>query len=143
MNKKILVFVFDGKEFLILHSKPHPKHGNGGWFTITGSVEAGESSIDAVKREIKEETNLKTPEILDLKWGSRYSWGGEDNLENNFFALVKRDKIVLNEEHDDFEWIGLEEFIKKINWDSDKEELKNVLQRAIKRELFFKKEKII
>jgi hypothetical protein len=36
----------------------------------------------------------------------------------------------------------LVDFIKKINWGLNKEELREVLQKALKRELFFKKEKI-
>ncbi len=143
MNKKILAFVCDGKEFLLLrNNSKDPSHGGDFWFTVTGSVEADESIEDAVRREVKEETNLNTSEILDLKWGSVYSWGGEDHLENNFLAFVKKEKVVLNEEHVDSEWLSLDEFIEKINWDLNKEELKKVLQKAIKRELFFKKEKI-
>jgi hypothetical protein len=42
----------------------------------------------------------------------------------------------------DFEWLNLEEFIEKIKWDLNKEELRKVLQKAIRKELFFKKEKI-
>ena len=119
-----------------------PAHGGDYWFTVTGSVEADESIEDAVRREVKEETNLKVSEILDLKWGSVYFWGGEDHSENNFLAFVKKEKVVLNEEHVDFEWLYLEDFIKKIKWDLKKDELKKILQKAIKREIFFKKEKL-
>lgn len=143
MNKKILAFVCDGKEFLLLrNNSKDPSHGGDFWFTVTGSVEQGETIEDAVRREVKEETNLNVFEILDLKWGSVYSWGGEDHSENNFLAFVKKEKVVLNEEHVDFEWLNLNDFIKKINWDLNKEELKQVLQKGIKRELYFKKEKI-
>lgn len=143
MNKKILAFIYDGKNFLLLrNNSKDPAHGGDFWFTVTGSVETGESIGDAVKREVKEETNLDISEILDLRWGSVYSWGGQDHSENNFLVFVKKEKIILNEEHVDFEWLDLNDFVKKINWVLDKEELKNVLQKAIKRKLFFKKEKI-
>jgi len=143
MNKKILAFVYDGEKFLLLRNdSKDPAHGGDYWFTVTGSVEAKESIEEAVKREVKEETNLDISEVFSLKWGLVYSWGGEDQSEDNFLAFVKKDKVVLNEEHVDFEWLNLEEFVKKINWDLDKEELRKVLQKAIKKELFFKKEKI-
>jgi 8-oxo-dGTP pyrophosphatase MutT (NUDIX family) len=143
MNKKILAFVCDGKEFLLLrNNSKDPSHGGDFWFTVTGSVEADESIEDAVRREVKEETNLNVAEILDLKWGSVYSWGGEDHSENNFLAFVKKEKVVLNEEHVDYEWLNLNDFIKKINWDLNKEELKKVLEKAVNKELYFKKEKI-
>lgn len=143
MNKKILAFVCDGKKFLLLrNNSKNPSHGGDYWFTVTGSVEAGESTEDAVRREVKEETNLDVAEIFDLKWGSVYSWGGEDHSENNFIAFVKKGEVILNEEHVDSEWLNLDNFIEKINWDLNKEELKRVLQKAIKRELFFNKEKV-
>jgi len=143
MNKKILAFVFDGEKFLLLrNNSKDPTHGGDYWFTVTGSVEAEESPEDAIRREVKEETNLNVSEIFDLKWGSIYSWAGEDHSENNFLAFIKKEKVILNEENVDFEWLSLEDFIKKINWDLNKEELRKVLQKAIKRKLFFKKEKI-
>ena len=143
MNKKILAFVCDGEKFLLLRNNSKDlAHGGDYWFTVTGSLEADESIEDAVRREVKEETNLNVSEILDLKWGSVYSWGGEDHSENNFLAFVKKEKVVLNEEHVDSEWLNLNDFIKKINWDLNKEELKKVLEKAVNKELYFKKEKI-
>lgn len=143
MNKKILAFVCNEEKFLLLRNNSKDSaHGGDYWFTVTGSVEANESIEEAVKREVKEETNLRVSEIFDLKWRSIYSWGGKDHSENNFLSFVKKGKVILNEEHIDSEWLNLDDFIKKINWDLNKEELRNVLQKAIKRELFFKKEKI-
>jgi len=143
MNKKILAFVCNGEKFLLLRNNSKDSaHGGDYWFTVTGSVEANESIEDAVRREVKEETNLGVSEIFYLKWGSVYSWGGKDHSENNFLSFVKKGKVILNEEHVNSEWLNLNDFIKKINWGLNKEELRNVLQKAIKRELFFKKEKI-
>jgi|SRR3989344_74832 len=143
MNKKILAFICDGEKFLLLRNNSRDlTHGGDYWFTVTGSVESDESIEDAVKREVKEETNLDVSEIFDLKWGSIYSWVGEDHSENNFLAFVKKGKVILNEKHSKYEWLDIDKFIEKINWDLNKEELKKVLEKAIKRELFFKKEKI-
>lgn len=143
MNKKILAFIFDGEKFLLLrNNSKDPSHGGDYWFTVTGSVEEDESIEYTVRREVKEETSLDVSEIFDLNWGSIYSWSGKDHSENNFLAFVKKEEVILNEEHADFEWLNLDDFVRKINWDLNKEELKKVLQKAIKRELFFKEEKI-
>ena len=143
MNKKILAFVCDGEKFLLLrNNSKDPAHGGDYCFTVTGSVETNESLEETIKREVKEETNLNVTEIFDLKWSSIYSWGGEDHSENNFLAFVKKGGVILSEEHVDSEWLNLNDFVEKINWELDKPELKKVLEKALKKELFFKEEKI-
>ena len=59
-----------------------------------------------------------------------------------FCLFFKKEKVVLNEEHVDSEWLNLNDFIKRIKWDLNKEELKKVLEKAVNKELYFKKEKI-
>jgi len=137
MNKKILAFVCDGDKFLALRSNPDEKHCEDQWFTVTGSVEQGETFEDAVIREIFEETSLKVNSILDLNWGSIYNWQNQDHEEKNFIAFVEQNKINLNEEHVDFEWLRLDEFIDRLNWGLDKGELKKVLEKAIQKEVYF------
>ena len=55
MKQKILSFIYhtEIKKFLILNMTKHPDHASeGGWFTVTGSVEADESIKDTLKREV-------------------------------------------------------------------------------------------
>ena len=131
MNKKIIAFVYDGEKFLILrNNSKDPAHGGDYWFTVTGSVEKNENEIEAVKREIKEETNLDVKDIVDLNWASIYSWDGEDHKEKNFSAFVKKGRIMLSQEHVAFEWLELDDFVERINWSSDKKMLKKVLKNS-------------
>lgn len=126
----------DGR-FLALYSEPHPEHGKGGWFVVTGGVEKGETYDEAVAREILEETGLITEEIIPLNWGSIYNWGDEICEEHNFISFVNSGDILLNEEHSKYEWLNLDEFINKINWDNNKELLKQVLNKALNKEKHF------
>ena len=87
--QKILTFVVCEKKILALYSKPHPKHGNGGWFVITGGVEEDESYEEAVTREIMEETGLVTEDIFPLNWCSIYNWDKDVCEEHNFMSFVK------------------------------------------------------
>ena len=141
-NKKILVFVSDGKRILaLLHNGKDSKHGGWFWFTITGSIEKEETYEQAVAREIKEETNLDTKEVFDLNWGSIYRWFNREHEERNFIAFVKNiSNLKLDmKEVVDYRWLNLDEFINLIRWDDDKELLKKVLQKALKKERYFKK----
>lgn len=140
MKRKILTFVVNGRKFLALEMTKHPEHApEGGWFVVTGGVEENESSEDAVTREVLEETGLDVEETILLNWGSVYEWRGELCEEQNFIAFAKSEEVILNEEHSKYEWLNLNEFIKKINWDDDKELLKKVLEKAIKKEKYFDK----
>ncbi len=142
MIKKILAFITDGKSFLALRNNPHPDHGGDFWFVVTGSVEKGESNEEAVIREVKEETGLDSEEILFLKWGSIYDWKDKSFKEFNFISFVKAGKIILNEEHTQYEWLNLEDFVDRIKWRDKKEILTKVLKKAINKEIYFKEENI-
>ena len=140
MKRKILTFIVNDGKFLALEMTKHPEHApQGGWFVVTGGVEENESPEDTVTREVLEETGLNIEEIISLNWGSIYEWGGELCEEQNFITFVKSGEVVLNEEHSDYQWLSLDEFIKKINWDDDKELLRKVLEKAINKEKYFDK----
>ena len=64
MNKKVLAFVCDGKNFLALRNNPKdPAHGGDFWFTVTGSLKKGETETQAVIREVKEETGMAAKSV--------------------------------------------------------------------------------
>jgi 8-oxo-dGTP pyrophosphatase MutT (NUDIX family) len=138
-KKKILTFVTDGESFLILRNNPaDSKHGGDFWFTVTGEVEKGENDLTALKREVAEETNLTVKEIFPLNWGSCYTINDVVCEEKNYISFVNDKKIILNEEHIEYKWLTLPNFIKQIRWDADKSILQEVLEKGLKKELFFK-----
>ena len=143
MQKKVLAFVVNNEKILALYSEPHPEHGKGGWFTVTGGVEENESYEQAVRREILEETNLLTKKIIPLNWGSIYNWRPNICEELNYLAFVESGEIKLNEEHIKYEWLTISDFIDKIKWSDDKNILKKVLEKALKGDLFFKNIKMV
>jgi len=139
MKKKILTFIVCNEKILALYSEPHPEHGDGGWFVVTGGVEDGESYEEAVAREVLEETGLVAKKNIFLNWGSIYNWGGEVCEEHNFISFIENGEIVLNEEHSRYEWLSIEDFIERIKWGDDKELLKKVLIKAMDRKRYFEK----
>ena len=138
-TKKILSFITNGELFLILRNNSEdPKHGGDFWFTVTGGVENNEDDLSAVKREIKEETNLNVKEIIPLNWGSCYEIDGVTCEEHNYLSFVDDKTINLNEEHIDYSWVILPELINQIYWIGDKSILQKVLEKGMRRESFFK-----
>ena len=58
-------------------------------------------------------------------------------------SFVQDDAIMLNEENIEYKWADIDEFVRCINWDGDKEELKKVLKSSLRKEVYFKKEQEI
>jgi len=138
-TKKILSFITDGKLFLILRNNPKDKrHGGDFWFTVTGEVEKNEDNLSAVRREVKEETNLSINEIIPLNWGSQYNIKSNICEEHNYLSFVDNGTIILNEEHIDYKWVSITDLIRQIHWLADKSILRKVLEKGIQKEFFFK-----
>lgn len=104
-------FIFRGKRLLLIHN---PRKG---WETPGGIIEEGETVIEALKREVKEECNLNVkvkrlssvPSIVNSQQG----YNGVDMILPlivfDFVCECDENDIVLSQEHDDFCWVELDE----------------------------------
>ena len=123
---KVLAFILNEEnELLLLKTSDKDKVFNYSFFyTVTGGKEEFDLSFeDTVKREIKEETNLDTVCCN----------------EHVFLAIVKKDKIILNEEHVEYLWCKtIKEYVDKIKWFYNKEILLKILENAVEDKIYFK-----
>lgn len=97
---------------------------------------------ESVKREVKEETGLLTNNNIYLNWILEYESLGVQCKEYVYISFVTKDNIILNEESVDYKWCKFDKFIEQINWFGDKQILEKVLSLAIKKQIFFKDERI-
>lgn len=98
-----------GEILLLKRNKP------GGWFTLPGgTVDEKESIIDALTREIFEETALKL-KIDRPVWVWQSNHIGKD-LIGIVFAVDKKipedSPIVLSKEHNEFKWFSFDDLMK-------------------------------
>ena len=145
MDKILTFIVNEYNEILLLKgSENDPQFKKSFCYVVTGGCdECDLNREDTVKREIKEETGInKIKDILYLNWIFKYDSLGKKCTEYAYITFVKKERVVLNEENIDYEWCDIKEFIGKIQWYGDKEELYNVLQNALNKKLYFKTEKI-
>ena len=141
--EKILTFIVNEyNEILLLKgSRNDPQFKKSFWYTVTGGCEDFDLNREkTVKREVIEETGLITNQNLYLNWILEYESLGLKCDEYVYISFVNKDDIILNEENIDYKWCNFNEFIEKINWFSNKEKLKKVLNAAMKGQVFLEVE---
>jgi 8-oxo-dGTP pyrophosphatase MutT (NUDIX family) len=116
---EVLIHVRRGHEFLVAHRSPD---GGGYWHTIAGGVEAGEPFHVAALRELREETGLEAGVLQPLGDFAyvREAWEEEPGLRVHVQAyLVDVEpgwEPALNEEHDDYRWLPLQDAAELLFW---------------------------
>ena len=144
MDKILTFIVNEYNEILLLKgSENDPQFKKSFWYVVTGGCEKYDlHKEESVKREVKEETGLLTNNNIYLNWILEYESLGVQCKEYVYISFVTKDNIILNEESVDYKWCKFDEFIEQINWFGDKQILEKVLSLAIKKQIFFKDERI-
>jgi len=120
----------DKENFLLLRTNPKFMKEDV-WFVVTGSLKKGETPKEAVKREVKEETNLKIIKIIPTKYFCEYEWpkdSGKMHYEQAFLVIAKEDcPKITSFEHLEYKWLNKKEFINLIGWKDSKKRLIEIL----------------
>ncbi|MCS7133303.1 MAG: bis(5'-nucleosyl)-tetraphosphatase [Candidatus Caldarchaeum sp.] len=109
-------------EYLLL------KYGAGHWDFPKGHIEKNESEIQAVLREVREETGINDLSIIDgFRKVISYMFMKEGRLvrkEVVFYLGEASDKTVtLSPEHLDYVWLNVEKALEKLTFKTAKETL--------------------
>ncbi len=115
--------------YLILKRKLHWK----GWEFPKGGIRKKEKILDAIKREIKEETGLKPLRTINLHYSGKYKYNKELRdrpgilgQEFKLYAVeVKKRKADISKnkdkEHSSYKWVGHKEALKKLTWPNQRQ----------------------
>lgn len=103
----------------------------GHWDFPKGHIEKGETTEDAVRREVAEETGIRYIEIVPgFKETIRYflKFGEEKRMKfvAFFLARAKETEVKISFEHQDYIWLPYEKAYKKLTYAN----VKKVLQKA-------------
>lgn len=109
---KTLLFDKNNKILILYRGHTHPKYAHHPDFP-GGEVEQGESSVEAISREIKEETGL----VVEAKLINEMYTKAVDDQLTHIVCEAPLDSsepaINLSWEHEGFEWLTLEELQNK------------------------------
>lgn len=106
----ISCFVEHDGEILLLHRQDHKPEGNT-WGVPAGKVDVGESILEAMAREIREETGLVLPSSQLSYFRKVFVKYPEYDFIYHIYhtKLDQRQKVAINHtEHKDFRWISPE-----------------------------------
>jgi len=104
------------------------------WQPVTGGLEEGETKIEALKREVREETGIKNivrimKDIYYDEFWDFFEREGCQRLIKEFafgVEVFSNDKIVMSGEHSECRWCGFEEALKLLKWKGNKEALEKL-----------------
>ncbi|MGQ9820000.1 MAG: NUDIX domain-containing protein [Candidatus Kapaibacteriales bacterium] len=112
-----------GYEYLALQrSKSNPIYPNL-WQTITGTIERNESAVECAIREVYEETGLELSSVWTIPFVAIFFDPYQNSIQASpvFGGLVLNEQVVrISSEHQAFEWLLLEEFMRRVPLPSHK-----------------------
>lgn len=116
MDKQFLILVgvvpIYNRKLLITQRSLNDKFMPGAWGIPAGKIEFGEELSDAAHRELFEETGL---DIIELKmigesmFLSNYKGIETHNIQINYLAYVKSDKVKLDNASKNYKWLDIED----------------------------------
>ncbi len=104
------IIINDKNQYLITQRLPNARYG-GYWEFPGGTVENGELSTDALKRELKEELNIEV-EVKDLFRHESFK-GSTKIIDIQFIncILVPENQIIEKIEVADYRWVSAEDLV--------------------------------
>lgn len=127
-------------KFLLLKRSETTKVYPGIWQMVTGKIEEGESTSDAVKRELFEETGIKAEKLYVIPKINTFYFAASDRimLSPVFLVMVKNTDVIISDEHCEYKWVSYEEAAGLIYWPNQVESLSIIMRQLRHSELFEK-----
>jgi bis(5'-nucleosidyl)-tetraphosphatase len=108
------------------------KYSNGGhWDFAKGKIEAGETKETAALRELREETGMQVTLDPAFEYSFSYTYTQQDGRQARktvyFFVGIANDMtVVLSSEHMQYAWVGYDDAVSMITFDTAKQLLMQV-----------------
>ena len=101
----------------------------GAWETVHGRIEPGEEPELAAVREVREETALPVERLYNVTIAPFYLHKLRTvQLAVVFAAFVAEGgEVVLGPEHRDYEWLGVEEALRRFVWPRERASLREIV----------------
>lgn len=115
VTQKAVVFRGDGKFLTIRRSKTAPHHPLA-WDLPGGQLEYGEEPTFGITREIREEAGLEVSGVKPFDVSSHDHGALGFWVTITYRAKAESVEVKLSYEHDNYQWVTKEEFMKLKSW---------------------------
>ena len=98
------------------------------WQGVAGKIEKGETAVQTVVRELKEETGMKPKKMFAADHIANFYDARNDRiLMVPIFGIeVENSDVRLSEEHSEYKWVSFDEALDLLTWKGQKEGLRTV-----------------
>jgi len=98
------------------------------WQGVAGKIEKGETAVQTILRELKEETGQKPVKMFAVDHIASFYDAKNDRIQMVpiFGIEVENSEVQLSEEHSEYKWISFEEALALLTWKGQKEGLQTV-----------------
>jgi 8-oxo-dGTP pyrophosphatase MutT (NUDIX family) len=120
------------KEIQYLLLKRTPESG-GFWQPITGGIDEGETKIQALRREIGEETGIKNF-IRIIRDVHRFEFFDPHLIKEYAFGVqihIDEEVVLDKKEHSEYRWCNFHEALRLLRWKENKEALRKLHEALI------------
>jgi dATP pyrophosphohydrolase len=107
------------------------------WSLVMGRLEKGESAIDAIRREMIEETGIKAEALYTTGWVDTYFNAGANSIEMMpiFCApFAEAPEVTLDHEHLAYRWLTFAEAIELLAYPGQRQALPDIKRDFADRE---------
>lgn len=98
-----------GRKFLLIKRTTEARGDYYHWEFPGGRLEFGESPMQALKREINEETGLEVEKLILLSAWNSFKDECTEIIGLTYICTANGDNVMLSKEHSDYEWVTYEE----------------------------------
>jgi len=111
------LYVHGEPRYLLLRRSDNVVY-SGQWRMIGGKVQDGETSVQAAIREFREETSQQPYSAWVVPTVNAFYDPQADQIRYipAFAFECSSNEIQLNHEHDDFEWLPIDEAVQRLGW---------------------------